>query len=96
MVKEGRGIYPLMVFHLLSFLVQICIWSLNSPECIMWPLWTAAGETRSDTPELSEDTPGCSASSESKKQETLGIQSGWPRTSGGLVHLAMDGEGRPC
>lgn len=41
-------------------------WSFNSPECVVWPLWTAAGEAISHTPGHSVDTLGHSASSVSR------------------------------
>lgn len=45
---------------------KFSLWSFNSPECVAWPLWTAAGEAISDTPGHSVDTLGHRASSESR------------------------------
>lgn len=45
--KEGQVStdgFPFPVFSWSGF----APWSLNAPECAAWPLWTGAGEARSD------------------------------------------------
>lgn len=78
--------FPFPVFNWSKF----APWSFNSPECVVWPLWTATGEARSDISGYSEDILEHRASSESRAFVCL---VGFDKDT---VVPAIKSKGRPC